>query len=92
LHLVLTDGRNKTINPSTYKTLDKPQYDEVHAIGEVWAKMLLIVAQRLIAKHGFVKSLFLPAPLKNGTIPLGDHRTRGSGATDAPMRLIPKRT
>ncbi|KIJ18013.1 hypothetical protein PAXINDRAFT_9099 [Paxillus involutus ATCC 200175] len=26
-----------TVNPSTYKTLDKPGYWGVHAIGEVWA-------------------------------------------------------
>ncbi|KAI9447207.1 extracellular elastinolytic metallo proteinase [Lactarius psammicola] len=51
---------NESINPSTYKTLDKPQYWGVHAIGEVWAEILWVVAQRLITKHGFVESLFLP--------------------------------
>ncbi|OCH84978.1 peptidase M36, partial [Obba rivulosa] len=44
---------NETVNPSTYKTLDKPGYWGVHAIGEVWAEMLWTVSQRLIAKHGF---------------------------------------
>ncbi|KIK73374.1 hypothetical protein PAXRUDRAFT_794911, partial [Paxillus rubicundulus Ve08.2h10] len=29
-----------TVNPLTYKTLDKPGYWGVHAIGEVWAKIL----------------------------------------------------
>ncbi|OCH84850.1 hypothetical protein OBBRIDRAFT_807952 [Obba rivulosa] len=62
---------NETVNPSTYKTLDKPGYWGVHAIGEVWAEMLWTVSQRLIAKHGFVDSLFPPAPLANGTVPAG---------------------
>ena len=31
---------NETINPSTYKTLDKPGYWGMHAIGEVWAQIL----------------------------------------------------
>jgi extracellular elastinolytic metalloproteinase len=44
----------------------------VHAIGEVWAEMLWVVSQRLIAQHGYVDSLFPPAPLEDGTIPLGD--------------------
>ncbi|KAI0288984.1 extracellular elastinolytic metallo proteinase [Russula brevipes] len=77
---------NKTINPSTYKTLDKPGYWGVHAIGEVWAEMLWVVSQRLIAKHGFIESLFPPLPLEDGTIPVGDfYRT-----TDASTQLVPK--
>ncbi len=88
---VLTAVQNETINPSTYKTLDKPQYWGVHAIGEVWAQMLWVVAQRLIAKHGFVESLFPPAPLEDGTIPLGDfYRAPESGATNVPRPLVPK--
>ncbi|KAF5347213.1 hypothetical protein D9758_011045 [Tetrapyrgos nigripes] len=63
---------NDTINPSTYKTLDKPGYWGVHAIGEVWAEMLWIVSQRLIAEHGFREDLFPPLPLENGTVPEGD--------------------
>lgn len=54
--------QNETINPSMYKTLDKPGYWGVHAIGEVWAEMLWVVAQRLITKHGYSDSLFPPAP------------------------------
>jgi extracellular elastinolytic metalloproteinase len=82
---------NETINPSTYKTLDNPQYWGVHAIGEVWAQILWVVAQRLIAKHGFVESLFPPAPLEDGTIPLGDfYRAPESGATNVPKPLVPK--
>lgn len=33
---------NTTINPSTYKTLDKGGYWGVHAIGEVWAEVSLV--------------------------------------------------
>jgi hypothetical protein len=41
------------INPSTYKTLDKLGYWGVHVIGELWAEMLWVLTQELIAKHGF---------------------------------------
>lgn len=51
---------DKSVNPSTYKTLDKPGYWGVHAIGEVWAQMLWVVEQGLIAKHGFTDNLFPP--------------------------------
>lgn len=64
--------QNETTNPSTYKTLDKPGYWGVHAIGEVWAQLLWVVSQRLITKHGFVDTLFPPAPLPDGTVPEGD--------------------
>ena len=60
------------MNPSTYKTLDGLAYWEPHAIGEVWAEILFVVAQKLIKKHGFSSTLFPPAPLENGTIPEGD--------------------
>ena len=63
---------NDTVNPSTYKTLDKPGYWGVHAIGEVWAEILWIVAQRLINRHGYTDTLFPPLALENGTIPEGD--------------------
>ncbi|KAI0039247.1 peptidase M36 [Auriscalpium vulgare] len=58
---------NETINPSTYKTHDKGGYWGVHAIGEVWAQTLWVIAQRLIAKHSFVEDLFPPAPLADGS-------------------------
>ncbi|KDQ09747.1 hypothetical protein BOTBODRAFT_137541 [Botryobasidium botryosum FD-172 SS1] len=60
------------VNPSTYKTLDKPGYWGVHAIGEVWAQILWVVSQKLIEKHGYSDTLFPPQRLENGTIPLGD--------------------
>lgn len=63
--------QNETINPSTYKTLDKPGYWGVHAIGEVWAQMLWLVSQALIEEHGFSDSLYPPLPLENGTVPTG---------------------
>ncbi|KAH9174621.1 extracellular elastinolytic metallo proteinase [Lactarius sanguifluus] len=82
---------SKSVNPSTYKTLDKPQYGEVHATGEVWAEILWVVAQRLITKHGFVDSLFPPLPLEDGTIPLGDfYRVPEFTATGVPKPLVPK--
>jgi extracellular elastinolytic metalloproteinase len=83
--------QDKSINPSTYKTLDGPQYWGVHAIGEVWAEILWVVAQRLIKKHGFVESLFPPSPLEDGSIPLGDfYRVPEFTSSDAPSPLVPK--
>jgi len=52
---------DEKVNPSTYKTLDKPGYWGVHAIGEVWAEILWVVSQKLITKHGFAPSLFPPS-------------------------------
>ncbi|KAJ6632572.1 extracellular elastinolytic metallo proteinase [Mycena sp. CBHHK59/15] len=77
---------NETINPSTYKTLDKPGYFGVHAIGEVWAQILWVVSQGLIEKHGFNDNLFPPAPLEDGTIPVGDFYRPASGKKP----LVPK--
>ncbi|KAJ7164487.1 Fungalysin metallopeptidase-domain-containing protein [Mycena filopes] len=77
---------NDTINPVTYKTLDKPSYFGLHAIGEVWAEMLWVVSQGLIKKYGFADSLFPPAPLANGTVPEGDFYRPASGNKP----LIPK--
>ncbi|KAF9446319.1 extracellular elastinolytic metallo proteinase [Macrolepiota fuliginosa MF-IS2] len=65
-----TDDR---INPSTYKTLDKPGYWGVHAIGEVWAEILWVVSQRLIEKHGYSDALFPPAPGLDGKVPKDHH-------------------
>ncbi|EJD38353.1 hypothetical protein AURDEDRAFT_116550 [Auricularia subglabra TFB-10046 SS5] len=60
------------VNPSTYKTLDKPGYWGVHAIGEVWAELLWVIAQKFIKKHGFSKTLFPPQPSADGIVPEGD--------------------
>ncbi|TFK22535.1 extracellular elastinolytic metallo proteinase [Coprinopsis marcescibilis] len=77
---------NTTVNPSVYKTLDKPGYWGVHAIGEVWAEILWVVSQRLIEKHGYSESLFPPTPREDGTIPPGDfYRTAAAGKP-----LVPK--
>ncbi|PFH49527.1 hypothetical protein AMATHDRAFT_62981 [Amanita thiersii Skay4041] len=70
---------DKSVNPSTYKTLDKPGYWGVHAIGEVWAEMLWVVAQDMIAKHGYSSTLYPPAPLADGSIPDGDFFKAGNG-------------
>jgi extracellular elastinolytic metalloproteinase len=83
--------QNETINPSTYKTLDKPGYWGVHAIGEVWAEILWIVSQRLINKHGYIDTLFPPAVLENGTVPEGDfYRPAEYTSTGQRKPLIPK--
>ncbi|KEP51322.1 extracellular elastinolytic metalloproteinase [Rhizoctonia solani 123E] len=49
---------NTTINPSLYSLLQRIDYQEVHAIGEVWAEILYVVSNKLIDKHGFADSLF----------------------------------
>ncbi|KAH8920321.1 peptidase M36, partial [Atractiella rhizophila] len=64
-------SRNMTVNPETYKVLDGPGYWGVHAIGEVWAEMLYEVAELLIPKHGFSKTLFPPALAHNASF--SDH-------------------
>jgi len=82
---------DETINPSTYKTLDKPGYWGVHAIGEVWAQILWVVSQNLIAKHGFTDSLFPPLPLEDGSIPEGDfYRPVEYTASGEKKALVPK--
>ncbi|KAF8882989.1 Fungalysin metallopeptidase-domain-containing protein [Infundibulicybe gibba] len=77
---------NTTVNPSTYKTLDKPGYWGVHAIGEVWAEILWVVSQHLIKKHGFSDDLYPPAPSADGTVPEGDFYRPAQGKKP----LIPK--
>ncbi|KAL1741139.1 Fungalysin metallopeptidase-domain-containing protein [Schizophyllum fasciatum] len=77
---------NETVNPSTYKTLDKPGYWGVHAIGEVWAEILWVVQQRLVAVHGFSDTLFPPLPDEEGNVPEGDFYRPRSGKKP----LVPK--
>lgn len=80
---------NTTVNPSTYKTLDKPGYWGVHAIGEVWAEILWVVEQKLIKKHGWSATLFPPQPdAKTGVVPEGDfYAPRGQSDSAS---LVPK--
>jgi len=78
---------NKSVNPSTYKTLDKPGYWGVHAIGEVWAEILWVVSQKLIQKHGYSDNLFPPKPLEDGSVPHGDFYRPAASAKGA---AIPK--
>jgi len=59
-------------NPSSYKTLDKPGYWGVHAIGEVWAELLWVVEQKLIDVHGYSDTLYPPEAEEDGTVPAGD--------------------
>jgi extracellular elastinolytic metalloproteinase len=79
---------NSTINPSTYKTLDKPGYWGVHAIGEVWAEFLFVLEELLIAKHGFSKTLFPPEDPSEKN----DYYREVSGldAQGKPKPLVPK--
>ncbi|KAF9492360.1 extracellular elastinolytic metallo proteinase [Pleurotus eryngii] len=82
---------NETVNPSTYKTLDKPGYWGVHAIGEVWAEILWVVSNGLIDVHGFSDSLFPPAPSEDGTVPEGDfYRPAEYTSAGKKKPLIPK--
>jgi extracellular elastinolytic metalloproteinase len=58
-------------NPSTYGFLRKPQYWEVHAIGEVWAVILYEVVWNLIEKHGFDSDWYdLTPPLAGNKLAL----------------------
>ncbi|KAG9119181.1 Fungalysin/Thermolysin Extracellular metalloproteinase 5 [Ceratobasidium sp. 392] len=72
---------NVTANPFMYGYLQQPLYLELHAIGEIWAEILWVVANILIDKHGFADSLF-------PTSDLAFYRTiiRENGAT----QLVPK--
>ncbi|KAJ1765983.1 hypothetical protein IW140_005536 [Coemansia sp. RSA 1813] len=45
-------------NPETYAYLDKSAYQEVHAIGEVWATILYEVLWNLLEANGIADSLF----------------------------------
>lgn len=81
---------NSTVNPSTYKTLDRPGYWGVHAIGEVWAEFLFVLNQRLIEKYGFSKTLFPP---EDTSVP-NDYYTKTSTESvdefGVPAPLVPK--
>ena len=79
---------DEEVNPSTYKTLDKPGYWGVHAIGEVWAEILWVVSQKLIEKHGYSDNLFPPTPSEDGTIPESDHFYRERKTKSSP--LVPR--
>jgi extracellular elastinolytic metalloproteinase len=80
---------DNSINPSTFKTLDRPGYWGVHAIGEVWAEILWVVEQRLIKIHGFSETLFPPTANEDGTVPTANfYRKPTSSARKQP--LVPK--
>ncbi|KAI9501722.1 Fungalysin metallopeptidase-domain-containing protein [Coemansia spiralis] len=49
---------NMSTNPQTYKDLDKEEYKEVHAVGQVWASMLYEVMWSLIDSNGISGDLF----------------------------------
>jgi extracellular elastinolytic metalloproteinase len=63
----------------------------VHAIGEVWAEILWVVSQKLIAKHGYSDELFPPQPDADGKIPTGDfYRSREYMHSGKEKPLVPK--
>ncbi|KAI7822760.1 Fungalysin metallopeptidase-domain-containing protein [Kickxella alabastrina] len=59
-----------TTNPSTYQFLDRPDYKEVHSIGEVWAEMLYEATWALITKNGMAEDLFARDLTKGNSIML----------------------
>ena len=78
-------NQDAVVNPTTFETLNKPGYEGVHAIGEIWAKILWVVSQKLINKHGYSDDLYPPAPLEDGSIRHGNFY-----CTDLAGRLVPK--
>lgn len=81
---------NFTVNPSTYKTLDKPGYWGVHAIGEVWAQFLFVMSQNLVEEYGFSPTLFPPT----NTSESNDYYTKtleeSVDEAGRPVPLVPK--
>ncbi|KAJ1963256.1 hypothetical protein GGI12_002162 [Dipsacomyces acuminosporus] len=57
-------------NPSTYSYLDKSDYQEVHAIGEVWAEILYEVIWNIIDANGIAADLFSHDLTKGNSIAL----------------------
>lgn len=56
-------------------------------MGEVWAEMLWIVEQNLIAKHGWSATLFPPLPDADGVVHEGDFYLPRTAANKP---LVPK--
>ncbi|KAJ1960481.1 hypothetical protein GGI12_003773 [Dipsacomyces acuminosporus] len=61
---------SKTTNPSTYAYLNKSNYREVHAVGEVWAEILYEVIWNLIDAHGIAADLFAHDLTKGNSLAL----------------------
>ncbi|KAI8326305.1 hypothetical protein GQ54DRAFT_336699 [Martensiomyces pterosporus] len=59
-------------NPETYGYLDKPDYQEVHQIGEVWAEILYEVLWALIDKNGFASDTSYQGSDRNSTVDYAD--------------------
>ncbi|KAI8321896.1 extracellular metallo proteinase 4 [Martensiomyces pterosporus] len=57
-------------NPETYSYLDQQSYQEVHAIGEVWAEVLYEVIWNLIDANGIAADLFSHDLTKGNSIAL----------------------
>jgi extracellular elastinolytic metalloproteinase len=77
---------DKKTNPSTYTTLNGPNYSGVHAIGEVWAEILYVVSQKLIQKYGFAESLFPPTSVPRD----GSSEDEGYWRRNANGKLVPR--
>ncbi|KAJ1952105.1 hypothetical protein GGI12_006332, partial [Dipsacomyces acuminosporus] len=61
---------SNSTNPSTYKYLDDPEYQEVHSVGEVWAEILYEVTWNLIDANGMADCLFSHDLAKGNSIAL----------------------
>ncbi|QRV90299.1 extracellular metalloproteinase MEP [Ceratobasidium sp. AG-Ba] len=49
---------SKDVNPGMYDYLQRVDWREMHARGEIWAETLWVVSNKLIEQHGFAGSLF----------------------------------
>ncbi|KAJ1963253.1 hypothetical protein GGI12_002159 [Dipsacomyces acuminosporus] len=59
-----------TTNPETYGYIDDSSYQEVHAVGEVWAEILYEVIWNLNDAHGIASDLFSHDLTKGNTLAL----------------------
>ncbi|KAF8326550.1 Fungalysin metallopeptidase-domain-containing protein [Cantharellus anzutake] len=76
-----------SINPSTYKTLDKPGYWGVHAIGEVWAEVLWVIEQEFIREARICGHSSHPSPMRMATSQREISITSRSTGPKAPRSL-----
>ncbi|ODO08638.1 extracellular elastinolytic metalloproteinase [Cryptococcus wingfieldii CBS 7118] len=79
---------NSTVNPHTYKALDK--YWGVHDIGAVWAELLFVLNERLIEEYGFSKTLFPPTNTSESNDFYTATKEASVDSKGHPIPLIPK--
>ncbi|KAG9080389.1 Fungalysin/Thermolysin Extracellular metalloproteinase 5, partial [Ceratobasidium sp. 370] len=72
---------NMTVNPLTYKTLDRPGMQSARS----GPRFLWVVSQKATEKHSYSTTLSSPQPFEDGTIPIGDfYRPQTMGKPLAP--------